>query len=128
MFKISVYISCHHHYIYKYSPYLCFFSYIFFSTLYIELQNFVRFLSRVFCIESKQHSFFDNINYLFQQIFEKRSKIIKFDIHIVENKKITFIFDIMSCNLQKIKKTNNQFIRNLIFENNYLRQKIVYYK
>lgn len=68
------------------------------------------------------------MNHSFQRFSKKRSEIIKLDVHIAENEKITFTIDMMSCNLQKTKKKNNRFIRNLILENNYLRQEIVYYK
>lgn len=68
------------------------------------------------------------MNHFHKKLSKERPKITKLDARIIERGRIISTIDMMPCSLQKTKTANHRSTRDLILENNYLRQEIVYYK
>lgn len=58
----------------------------------------------------------------------ERPEITNLDAHILEGGGTSSTIDMIPCSLQKAKEVKNLSTRDLILENSYLRQEIVYYK
>ena len=68
------------------------------------------------------------MNHFQKKLSGERPEITKLDARIIEGGGTTSTADMMPCSLQKAKTANDRSTRDLILENNYLRQEIVYYK